>query len=89
MIDHPEKIVGLAWRNADILAKTERLLALNTWIDHTEDLVEMLSEDESFTGELRAVAGAVRTKRNDINREIDILNAEIMTRDMPSNPEVS
>jgi len=72
--------VSSKWREADAVAKAERVVAIMAWLDHTTDLVEMLSDDEALTGELRGASARLRTKRNDISREIDALRADMADR---------
>ena len=69
------------WREADVVAKAERVIALMAWLDHTMDVVEMLDDDERITGELRGVSGLIKTKRNDISNELEALKAELADRD--------
>ena len=70
-------IVDSSWRLADIEAKAARVLGLMAWLDHTMDLVEMLEDDEQLATELRGVAAGIRTKRNDISSEINLLQGKL------------
>jgi hypothetical protein len=79
--DTQDHTIKSNWREADVAAKAERVLALMAWLDHTTDLVEMLAEDDKkLTGELRGVAGGIRKKRDDISSEVEALKAELADR---------
>lgn len=81
MEDHKdEHKVESKWRETEIADKSERVLAIMAWLDHTLDLIEMLGDDEKLAGDLRGVAGTVRTKRNDISNEVEALRAELADR---------
>lgn len=75
-----EHKVDSKWREADIVAKAERVVAIMAWLDHTTDLVEMLAEDEKTATQLRGMAGILRTKRNDISSDVEALKAEMADR---------
>lgn len=76
----PVHEVESGWKEAEVVYKAERVLALMAWLDHTMDIVEMLSDDEVIRGELRGVAASVRTKRDDITSDVERLKAEISDR---------
>ena len=78
--DSNNHVVESKWREADAEAKAERVIAIMAWLDHTTDLVEMLADDEALSGELRGMAGTLRTKRNDISNEVEKLKAEMADR---------
>jgi hypothetical protein len=53
------------WREADIVALNERVRAITDWLEHTEDLAEMLAEDKKVTSNLRCTLGLLRSLKND------------------------
>jgi hypothetical protein len=72
-----EHTVGAKWREADAAALEERVKAINDWVDHTEDLVKMLEDDENAATELRGTAGNIRKMRDDFSTKAEKLRAEL------------
>ncbi len=68
------------WREIDATALEERVVALNEWLDHTNDMIEMLEEDNEVVTLSRSLAGLVRSRRNDISQEAERLRAAILDR---------
>lgn len=69
------------WREADAIALEERVAAMAHWVDHTDDLVLMLGDDEQAAKELRAAAGIIKMRRNDFAQKAAQLRAELADRD--------
>jgi hypothetical protein len=72
-------VVSIKWREADASALDERVVGMNDWLDHTEDLIAMFGDDELAT-ELRSMVGLVKTRRNDVSQAADTLKAIIIDR---------
>jgi hypothetical protein len=72
--------VRAKWREADAAALDERVIGINDWLDHTEDLIAMFefNEDDKLPTELQSVAGLVRSRRNDLVQASDALKATLM-----------
>ena len=68
---------GALWRAADAAALEERVTAIQIWLVHTENLIEMFEGETEILKELRGVAGRVRTKSNDLQNEAEKLRAEL------------
>jgi hypothetical protein len=68
------------WRETDARAKEERAESISDWLVYTEDLLEMLANDEDLAKELRGVIGRVKTKKSDLMNEAATLRARIHTR---------
>lgn len=75
-----EHKVETNWRESDASALEARAEALNHWIDHTEDIVEMLDKDEELRMKALALEGLVRSRRNDFISTAEKLRAEIRSR---------
>lgn len=73
-------IVGAQWREADAAALDERVIGMNDWLDHTEDLIAMFDDDDKMATELQSVAGLVKARRNDLSQASDALKAMIIDR---------
>lgn len=72
-------VVGAMWRDSDVAALDQRVISMNDWLDHTEDLIEMFGDDTLVT-DLQSMAGLVRTRRNDVQQETSALRAIILDR---------
>ena len=72
--------VDAKWRDADANACEERVKAINDWLEHTVDLVEMFDGDTAIASELRGVAGTLRSKRDDFEGAASKLRAETNDR---------
>ena len=68
---------GALWRAADAAALEERVTAIQIWLVHTENLIEMFEGETEILKELRGVAGRIRTKSNDLQNEAEKLRAEL------------
>jgi len=77
MNDH---IVETKWREADAQALEERVRAIEEWLDHTNDLVEMFGPADPICQELLTMSGLVRTRRNDVKQEAERMRALLMDR---------
>jgi hypothetical protein len=66
------------WREIDAAALEERVVGLNDWLDHTEDVIEMLKEDDQFVTSARSLAGLVRSRRNDMANAAANLRATLL-----------
>lgn len=53
------------WREVDATALEERVEVLNNWLDHTDDMIEMLDTDEEVRIKALTLEGLVRSRRND------------------------
>jgi hypothetical protein len=53
------------WRETDATAFEMRAEAIETWLEHTEDLIEMLGDDDVVT-ELRGLCGIARSRKDDL-----------------------
>jgi hypothetical protein len=69
--------VNIHWRAAEINSLETRAIAINEWLDHTEDLVRMFDNNNAITSALRGVAGTMRTQRNDLDTAAGKLRAEL------------
>ena len=58
------------WKLADAEARQERVNAIDHWLAHTENLLEMLSQDEAIQRDLRSVVGLLKTRKGDLESEI-------------------
>ena len=67
--------VDAKWRDADAAAFETRVQAVNDWLEHTEDLVEMFKDDTTIPSELRSVAGTLRSRRDDFETSANRLRA--------------
>ena len=74
-------IVESKWREADAVAFEERAIAIDDWLEHTEDLLTMFKDEERIATELRSAAGSLRTRRNDFNTEAERLRTELSSKD--------
>lgn len=70
--------IAANWREADATAMEARAQAINDWLDHTEDLVKMLEQDDKIATELRSMAGTLRGRRDDFDSAAGRLRAETM-----------
>lgn len=73
-----EHTIETNWRENDATALEERVLALNQWLDHTEDIIEMLEGDKEVVISLRSLAGLIRSRRDDIGNEASKLRAALV-----------
>lgn len=73
-----EHTIETNWRENDATALEERVLALNQWLDHTEDIIEMLEGDKEVVIALRSLAGLIRSRRDDIGNEASKLRAALV-----------
>lgn len=71
---------GALWRSAYATALEERVTAIQIWIVHTENLIEMFDNEEELRTELLSVRGRVRTKSNDLREEAEKIRAELADR---------
>lgn len=67
--------VDSVWRGAEAVALETKVTAINDWIEHTEDLVEMFEADEEVKSQLRSTAGVLRSRRNDFDTSAARLRA--------------
>lgn len=68
--------IEVNWRESDAKALEERMRAIDNWLDHTEDLAEMLG-DSPLTTKLRSMAGLLKSQRNDLDSEASKLRADL------------
>jgi hypothetical protein len=68
------------WREIDASALEERVIALNEWLDHTEDMIEMLKNDKEVATSSRSLAGLIRSRRDDIANAAANLRAAILEK---------
>lgn len=73
------------WRENDASAIDERVEVMNHWLDHTQDLYEMLENDEEVRLKLLSLAGLIRSRRNDLTSAAGRLRAEILTVEQTTN----
>ena len=73
------------WRENDASAIEERVEVMNRWLDHTQDLYEMLENDEEVRLKLLSLAGLIRSRRNDLTSAAGRLRAEILTVEQTTN----
>jgi hypothetical protein len=73
-------VLGTTWREADAAALNERVRTIDEWLEHTEDIIEMLENDEKVITELRGVTGRLRTKRADVLHDAEVLEARLADR---------
>lgn len=69
------------WREAEANALEERVKAISDWLEHTEDLLDIFSDDNESAGELRSVIGLVRMRSNDLQQKAEKIRAELADRD--------
>lgn len=70
-------IVDVKWMDAEALALETKVSAINDWLDHTEFLVRVFEDNPTITSELRAVAGSLRSRRNDFDTAATKLREEL------------
>jgi hypothetical protein len=70
-------IVNVQWMDAEALALETKMWAINDWLDHTEFLVRVFESDATIASELRAVAGTLRSRRNDFETMATKLREEL------------
>jgi hypothetical protein len=63
-------VVEQNWKKADAEALQERVNAIDYWLAHTENILEMFPQDEALATELRSVTGRVKTRKGDLESEI-------------------
>ena len=68
--------VNTDWRSSAAITYEMKALAVNEWLDHTEDLVKMFTEDAPVASTLRSAAGTLRAKRDDFSTQAEKLRAE-------------
>lgn len=68
------------WRENDASAMEARVEALNHWLEHTEDVIEMLENDEEVRVKLLGLAGLIRSRRNDLTSAAGKLRAEAISK---------
>ena len=73
-------IINANWRESEAQTLELRAVAVNEWLEHTEDLVKMFENDKTVSSELRGVAGTLRSRRNDFDTAATKLRAEINDR---------
>lgn len=66
-------IIEQKWKTADAEALQERVNAIDYWLAHTENILEMFPRDDAVCRELRSVAGLLRTRKGDLDSEISTL----------------
>jgi len=69
--------INANWREADAIALEARAKGIDDWLDHTEDLVDMLRSDSKLIAELRSMAGSLKTRRDDFNTQAAELRTEM------------
>ena len=72
--------VNVKWLDAEALALETKASAINDWLDHTEFLVRVFEGDATIASELRAVAGTLRSRRNDLDTAASKLREELGTK---------
>jgi hypothetical protein len=72
--------VDIRWLDAEALALETKAWAINDWLDHTEFLVRVFEGDATIASELRAVAGTLRSRRNDLDTAASKLREELGTK---------
>jgi hypothetical protein len=58
------------WKIADAEARQEHVNAIDHWLAHTENLLEMFEADKGICTELRTVSGLLKTRKGDLESEI-------------------
>lgn len=69
--------VDVRWLDAEALALETKVSAINDWLDHTEFLIRVFEGDTTIASELRAVAGTLRSRRNDFDTVATKLREEL------------
>jgi hypothetical protein len=70
-------VVDVKWMDAEALALETKASAINDWLDHSEFLVRVFEDDSTIASELRAVAGSLRSRRNDFDTAATKLRDEL------------
>lgn len=65
------------WREADAEALEERVISLNEWLEHTEDMIEMLEGDKEIVTNSRSLCGMIRASRDNLAQEAARLRDKI------------
>ena len=73
------------WRENDASAMEERAETLNIWLDHTQNVYEMLENDEEVRLKLLSLAGLIRSRRTDLTSAAGRLRAEMLTVEQTTN----
>lgn len=68
---------GDLWRAADAAALEERVTALQVWVVHTDNLIQMFDGEEELRTELLSVRGRVKTKSSDLRQAAEKIRAEL------------
>lgn len=76
----PKTVDGDLWRAADAAALEERVTAIQIWIVHTENLIQMFDDVEEIRTELLSVRGRVRAKSNDLREAAEKIRADLADR---------
>jgi hypothetical protein len=63
-------VVEQNWKQADTEALQERVNAIDHWLAHTENILEMLHGDEAISVDLRAISGMLKSRKGDFEAEI-------------------
>lgn len=71
-------VVQANWRTADVVALSERIFAVHDWLEHTDDLLAMFSDQTEIATELRSIAARMRTARDDFTHRADELKAQLV-----------
>lgn len=69
--------VKTRWREADAIALEFRAEAVEVWLAHTEDLMEMLGENTELATKLRGFCGIARSYRDDLENDASKLRESI------------
>lgn len=85
MEDRSSGYLGFKRQEADVVALTERIMAIVEWLEHTDNLLEIFAGDEKLSKELRMVSSAVRMRRNDLADKSATLQAELKNRNGNQN----
>jgi len=63
-------VIDQKWKQYDAEALQERVNAIDYWLAHSENILEMFPQDEAIGRELRSVIGLMKTRKGDLNSEI-------------------
>jgi hypothetical protein len=72
---------GALWRAADIAALEAKIKAIQIWIAHTNNLIEIFEGRDDVLKELRSVLSLVRMRQNDLQTAADKIQAELVGRE--------
>jgi hypothetical protein len=63
-------VVEQKWKQSDAEALQERVNAIDYWLAHSENILDMFPRDDAIGRELRSVVGLMKTRKGDLTSEI-------------------